>query len=326
MERNVNMKEDSFIIRVVEMHYKQGLSQQEIANKLNVSRTTVSRALTKAKEKGIVEITINYPSGTGRELEMQLEEKYGLKEVIVAYSNDEEKMESEIAKNASDFLVRQIKNPMKIALTRGSAMQKMSVSLSSNPRVNFLDTSEVVILPTEGQTNVPLSYPKEKRMIYSNYVVEEIARIIGANSFGFLAPIYVSKKTKQALLEESCIIEFMDLIKAADLSMMGIGTLEEDSTLLKSGFVKKEDFKSLKEQGGKAEFMGHVIDADGNLVSEEYDSQIMSLALNDLKQIPVRAGIAYGKKKQEAIHAVLNGNYINVLITDAQTARYLLKQ
>lgn len=326
MERNVNMKEDSFIIRVVEMHYKQGLSQQEIANKLNVSRTTVSRALTKAKEKGIVEITINYPSGTGRELEMQLEEKYGLKEVIVAYSNDEEKMESEIAKNASDFLVRQIKNPMKIALTRGSAMQKMSVSLSSNPRVNFLDTSEVVILPTEGQTNVPLSYPKEKRMIYSNYVVEEIARIIGANSFGFLAPIYVSKKTKQALLEESCIIEFMDLIKAADLSMMGIGTLEEDSTLLKSGFVKKADFKSLKEQGGKAEFMGHVIDADGNLVSEEYDSQIMSLALNDLKQIPVRAGIAYGKKKQEAIHAVLNGNYINVLITDAQTARYLLKQ
>lgn len=326
MERNVNMKEDSFIIRVVEMHYKQGLSQQEIANKLNVSRTTVSRALTKAKEKGIVEITINYPSGTGRELEMQLEEKYGLKEVIVAYSNDEEKMESEIAKNASDFLVRQIKNPMKIALTRGSAMQKMSVSLSSNPRVNFLDTSEVVILPTEGQTNVPLSYPKEKRMIYSNYVVEEVARIIGANSFGFLAPIYVSKKTKQALLEESCIIEFMDLIKAADLSMMGIGTLEEDSTLLKSGFVKKEDFKSLKEQGGKAEFMGHVIDADGNLVSEDYDSQIMSLALNDLKQIPVRAGIAYGKKKQEAIHAVLNGNYINVLITDAQTARYLLKQ
>lgn len=326
MERNVNMKEDSFIIRVVEMHYKQGLSQQEIANKLNVSRTTVSRALTKAKEKGIVEITINYPSGTGRELEMQLEEKYGLKEVIVAYSNDEEKMESEIAKNASDFLVRQIKNPMKIALTRGSAMQKMSVSLSSNPRVNFLDTSEVVILPTEGQTNVPLSYPKEKRMIYSNYVVEEVARIIGANSFGFLAPIYVSKKTKQALLEESCIIEFMDLIKAADLSMMGIGTLEEDSTLLKSGFVKKEDFKSLKEQGGKAEFMGHVIDSDGNLVSEEYDSQIMSLALNDLKQIPVRAGIAYGKKKQEAIHAVLNGNYINVLITDAQTARYLLKQ
>lgn len=326
MERNVNMKEDSFIIRVVEMHYKQGLSQQEIANKLNVSRTTVSRALTKAKENGIVEITINYPSGTGRELEMQLEEKYGLKEVIVAYSNDEEKMESEIAKNASDFLVRQIKNPMKIALTRGSAMQKMSVSLSSNPRVNFLDTSEVVILPTEGQTNVPLSYPKEKRMIYSNYVVEEVARIIGANSFGFLAPIYVSKKTKQALLEECCIIEFMDLIKAADLSMMGIGTLEEDSTLLKSGFVKKEDFKSLKEQGGKAEFMGHVIDADGNLVSEEYDSQIMSLALNDLKQIPVRAGIAYGKKKQEAIHAVLNGNYINVLITDAQTARYLLKQ
>jgi deoxyribonucleoside regulator len=32
------MKEERFIIKVLEMHYKQGMSQLEIGKKLNVSR------------------------------------------------------------------------------------------------------------------------------------------------------------------------------------------------------------------------------------------------------------------------------------------------
>ena len=51
IERAGKLREERFIIKVVEMHYKQGLSQQEIGKKLNVSRTTISRALTQAKEQ-----------------------------------------------------------------------------------------------------------------------------------------------------------------------------------------------------------------------------------------------------------------------------------
>ena len=56
-----SLREERFIIKVVEMHYKQGLSQQEIGKKLNVSRTTISRALAQAKKQGYVQIKINYP-------------------------------------------------------------------------------------------------------------------------------------------------------------------------------------------------------------------------------------------------------------------------
>lgn len=324
LERKDMMKEENFIIRVVEMHYKQGLSQQQISEKLNISRTTVSRALTKAKDIGIIEIKINYPAGTGNDLEAQLEKKYGLKEVIIAYSNQEDRLADEIAKNASDFLVRQIKNPMKIALTRGSTMQQMTEALAQNPRIKFLETDQVVILPSEGSTNISLTFPKKKRMMYSNFIVEEVARILDANSYNFLCPLYVSKKTREALLEEPSIMDLINQLQQADLSMMGIGNLESDSTLIQSGYVSKETFQELKNQGGQAEFMSHVIDKYGQLVSQDYDSQIMSLSLDDLVKIPIRAGVAYGKQKHEAIRAVLAGKYINVLITDAQTARYLL--
>ena len=60
IERAGKLREERFIIKVVEMHYKQGLSQQEIGKKLNVSRTTISRALAQAKKHGYVQIKINY--------------------------------------------------------------------------------------------------------------------------------------------------------------------------------------------------------------------------------------------------------------------------
>ena len=41
-------------------------------------------------------------------------------------------------------------------------------------------------------------------------------------------------------------------------------------------------------------------------------------------KIPVRIGIAGGKEKTEAISAAVKGGYINVLITDLQTAKDLL--
>ena len=42
------MKSDRFLIKVAELYYRDGLSQQEIAKKLHTSRTSISRALIQA--------------------------------------------------------------------------------------------------------------------------------------------------------------------------------------------------------------------------------------------------------------------------------------
>mgnify|MGYP000797706614 CR=1 FL=1 len=73
-----DLREERFIIKVVEMHYKQGMSQQEIGKKLNVSRTTISRVLAQAKREGYVQIKINYPENSAINLEGALEQKLSL--------------------------------------------------------------------------------------------------------------------------------------------------------------------------------------------------------------------------------------------------------
>jgi len=56
IERAGKLREERFIIKVVEMHYKQGLSQQEIGKKLNVSRTPIREVLIKLKAEKLIEV------------------------------------------------------------------------------------------------------------------------------------------------------------------------------------------------------------------------------------------------------------------------------
>ena len=57
------MKSDRFLIKVAELYYRDGLSQQEIAKKLHTSRTSISRALQQHLQAGT--LTVQPTSGGG---------------------------------------------------------------------------------------------------------------------------------------------------------------------------------------------------------------------------------------------------------------------
>ncbi len=71
---------------------------------------------------------------------------------------------------------------------------------------------------------------KGYRMAYSNYLIEEVAKIINGNSYQMLAPQYVtSPEAKKVFMEEKSIKEVFDLAKSADIAVAGIGTLDHNS-------------------------------------------------------------------------------------------------
>ena len=84
------------LAKIARLYYLEGLTQQTIANKLNISRTKVSRYLTKAKKDKIVEIQINYPPEDYSNMEYQIEKKYGISECIIVddLENDEDTIRS----------------------------------------------------------------------------------------------------------------------------------------------------------------------------------------------------------------------------------------
>ena len=71
------------LVNVARMYYIDGLKQDEIAKRVNVSRSLISLILTKAKEQGIVDIKINDPRSNNEELAGELKWRFNLQAAYV---------------------------------------------------------------------------------------------------------------------------------------------------------------------------------------------------------------------------------------------------
>ena len=72
--------EQRLLVKVSKMYYEEGLAQDDIILRLNLSRSKISRLLQQARDEGIVQITVTTPRHMYSDLENGLEKQYGLAE------------------------------------------------------------------------------------------------------------------------------------------------------------------------------------------------------------------------------------------------------
>lgn len=85
--------------------------------------------------------------------------------------------------------------------------------------------------------------------------------------------------------------------------------------------------KSGCEIGGKArclKYFSHFIFANGKIVDENLNTSTISTPLNECRARELSIGVAAGQAKHTITLACLRAGYINVLVTDEQTALFLL--
>ena len=78
--------------------------------------------------------------------------------------------------------------------------------------------------------------------------------------------------------------------------------------------------------GAVGDILSHFMDKNGDLVAMDQEDRLMSTSLEDLRKLENVVGVAGGPSKLDAILAALRGGYLDVLITDEETARSLLEQ
>jgi DNA-binding transcriptional regulator LsrR (DeoR family) len=72
------------LTKVARIYHERNMKQPQIAQQLHISQPRVSRLLKQAVESGIVRTTVLAPRGVHSELEEQIEQAYGLSEVVIA--------------------------------------------------------------------------------------------------------------------------------------------------------------------------------------------------------------------------------------------------
>ena len=125
------------------------------------------------------------------------------------------------------------------------------------------------------------------------------------------------KKLRETIVREPYFHDAYKVIQACSIAVLGIGQVGM-SALLPT--VYGEDFNSHLPQEAVGEVCAHFFDIYGKPVASEFDDRIIAVARDDLTRIPLRIGVAGLPAKLPAILGAVRGGYINVLVTDAETA------
>ena len=161
----------------------------------------------------------------------------------------------------------------------------------------------------------------------SYYLPNTFSSVFNAKLYLYPAPLIVStKELCNAMQGEPSIQEISRMVNLASMTVISIGGINEDATIIKNGIFTKNDFLYLSMQGAVGDLLSHFIDKDGNPVETDIEERLLSTPLTTLRALPNVIGVAAGSSKVKAIRASLNGGYLNTLITDEETALSLLAE
>jgi len=307
------MGEDKLIYKVLRNYYEKGLTQQEVARKYNISRIKVSRLIKKALNDKTVQIKINIPIDSTDKLEQQIEEFFGIEEAIVVPASSGNIID-ELGQAAALYLPLHIQSHDIIGIAWG---RFISASINELQAMNCPDVRVVQIL---GGLGDPASD------IHGTDLVIRMAHVLKAKARPLHSPgIVKSKEIREALMESTQISETLKLAEKATFALVGIGTLHGSASLLRaSDIISRDEINRLISKGAVGNISLRSYDEQGRLVTDEIDERVVGLTYDQIKKIPRIIGVAGGSEKHQAILAALRGKWINTLITDDQTARFLI--
>jgi deoxyribonucleoside regulator len=300
-------------VKVAHYYYKAGMTQDEIAKRMSMSRQRVNRILKKCLETGVVKIIIQEYEHQNIELETQLEKISGLKEVIAVECSPEERDDA-IGIAASSYMERVLKDNDIIGFSRGRALSYLAKHLTPISRKNLTVTQLV------GGLNASDSH------INSDDIVRRSSIVLNAKPCFMYAPIILeNKQLRDSLMNESFFSNVYNTMKSCTIALVGIGDMSKKSVFVHKNFIKDSELEILKNNKAVGEVCTHYFDKYGKTVNSGLNDRVIAIDYDSFKKIPIRVGVGGGPEKADAIVGAIMGGLINVLITDSDTAHYCLK-
>ena len=304
------------ITKIVTLYYRKGMKQAQIAEELGLSRSKVNRLFAYAHEQGIVEIKINSPMQLTYHYESRLSAIFDISEVIVvpAVLEDTKSLIDAVGVATGRYLQDHIRDGDTIVVGGGTTMLSLVRQLNPNRSYN------VKVLPIEGGL-------KGNIVTDVNYVVSELARVLGGTAQALHSPAFLdSTQERDLLINLSDISRVLDLARKADIIIFGMGHCNEDSRFAMFTGLSADEMCSIREKyGGVGEIGSMIYDIRGKPTAPEFAQRVVGLSLQDLKNIPLKIGMAGTPEKALPIYAALVGGYIDVLVTDELAAKAVLE-
>jgi len=324
------------MVRCAQLYYDrdQELSQAEVAARLNINPTKVSRLLRQAQTEGVVRVTIEPPRL--QRLELELMDAFGLKDAVVVPSGDA-KAHDAVGQAGADYFVRIAQDDISIGLAPGYSVQRL---------IDFLD-----LLPFTKHRLFPLS--TESTSVVRHFYPTQLAGLMmtkyqqesGVSAYTYRIPTRPESKERldkyrtflDLILQDGLFQRIVDQARSADVFLMGVGALNQPDPALEA-FLESYDLsiEELVSCGAVGMINYQFFDEEGRILTsancpplKALEGSMICVPLEGFQQAAKAFGrsiiaLAGASYKLQSVRAALKGRFFNVLVTDVNLAEGLL--
>ncbi len=304
------------LAEVAQLYYARDLTQEQIARRIGVSRSNVSRMLKEARAQGMVEIRIHSPLRTVTGLQEELVSRLGLREclVLAEVERDSEIFEAtdrptQVAALAARYVQENLGAGDIVGLGWGRSVHRVAYS-------RFMrEERDVTVVQAMGSIGGSIAE-------YDGIsTTARLANVLGASAHYLHAPVLVTDPTVRAgLLRDPHIRKTLEVARRADMIVASVGTIGREHGQYQTGYLSEADLDYIRGQGVVGEVCGAYYALDGFLVPLEMNERSIAISAEELKRIPTRVGVAPGLEKATANIGAARAKLLNVLVTDEATA------
>jgi DNA-binding transcriptional regulator LsrR (DeoR family) len=278
------------LLAAARLYYEDDLSQQQIADRLGVSRSTVSRLLRLAREQGIVSIEIRPPSSV-TQLSAWLRGALSLRRAVVVPAPPRGSGPAILVGPALAELERLALRPGDVlAVSSGATMWEIVRGR------RFPSLRGVRVVPASGGVDdVDVRFQ-------ANEIARRVADAGGAELSYLHAPAHPSPALRRALLEDPDTAARLALWDSLSAALVGIGAADEGDAV------------------------GHVAGRRFDLGGAPLDGEaLLAVSHEQLRAAGTVIAVAAGAEKAAAIVGAARAGLVGVLVTDAPTASAALE-
>jgi len=296
------------------LYYVAGMTQDQIASELGVSRQRAQRLVSRAMAEGLIHVRLHHRIGACLDLEAALRDRFGLDRVRVAPglgagANPVRALAPAAAAELERFL--RMPDPLVIALGTGRAMRGM------------VDAMVEIDAPQHRLVSLIGNIAPDGSASFFD-VVMRIADKVRAPHYPMPVPVISPTPEENAAFHRlGPVQKVVALAEAADVVFVGVGQMSSDAPLLADGFVSRDELDEMQAAGAAGEVAGWVFDSEGRYLDLGTNRRTGGVRVSQGLSRPA-IGIAAGASKVPAIHAAIKSKIINGIVTDEPSARSLL--
>jgi DNA-binding transcriptional regulator LsrR (DeoR family) len=292
------------LVQASRLYYELGETQNEVADRLGVTRPQVSRLLKRARAEGIVEIRIVDRATAESPAADEMRRRFDLQAVHLAPT---------LA--GPEDLTRRIVGRLAAQVVRASVRDGAIIGIGDGASVGAVaDALDDAATPVRA-TVVPLaggywSTGPERDPF------RRIADAFGAQPHGLMAPgLLDDAATKRALEAHAGVRAVIDLWERLDVAVYGIGGRSWGV-----GSVGPEVATALDEGEAVGEILIAPFDIRGTFVCPALRERVLAFDARSLGHVAASIGVGSGDRKVRPILGALRSGVVRTLVTDVATA------